>query len=343
VSDGAVKCLVWDLDDTLWEGILLEGGGAALRPGVRETIVELDTRGILQSIASRNDRDVAMARLAELGVAEYFLHPQVSWGPKSDAIRRIAESLNLALDAFAFIDDQPFERDEVKFALPDVLCLDAAASSGLLARPELKPRFVTPDSAQRRSLYLRDADRKRDEESFEGPKEEFLAGLGIVFTVERAGPGDLERAEELTVRTHQLNSTGYTYSYEELDAFRTSPDHLLLVASLDDRYGTYGRIGLALVEKRAADWRLKLLLMSCRVMSRGVGGVLLTTICRRAQAARVRLQAEFIANDRNRIMLVAYRFAGFQDGGTDGGVNLLEANLDRQFAYPPNIRVVEPE
>ena len=93
------------------------------------------------------------------------------------------------------------------------------------------------------------------EREFVGTNEEFLATLGMIFTIAPAGEEDLQRAEELTVRTNQLNSTGYTYSYEELDALRESPDHLLLVATLADRFGSYGKIGLALVEKGEPDWR----------------------------------------------------------------------------------------
>ena len=91
------------------------------------------------------------------------------------------------------------------------------------------------------------------------------------------------RAEELTVRTHQLNTTGYTYSYEELDELRHSPDHLLLIAGLDDVFGSYGKIGLSVVELGPQSWTIKLLLMSCRVISRGVGTVMLTHIMKLAK------------------------------------------------------------
>ena len=78
----SVKCVAWDLDNTLWNGTLLEGGVTALRPGVMDVLRELDRRGILQSIASKNDHDLAMAKLTELGVADFFLYPQINWGAK---------------------------------------------------------------------------------------------------------------------------------------------------------------------------------------------------------------------------------------------------------------------
>ena len=107
-------------------------------------------------------------------------------------------------------------------------------------------------------MYRDQIARNQAEANFVGPNEEFLASLDMTFTIAPAAREDLQRAEELTVRTNQLNSTGRTYSYEELDALRESPEHLLLVASLQDRFGSYGKIGLALIEKGDQDWKLNL-------------------------------------------------------------------------------------
>ena len=101
-------------------------------------------------------------------------------------------------------------------------------------------------------MYQSQLAREEIESEFEGTSEQFLASLGMTFTIAPARREDLQRAEELTIRTNQLNATGRTYSYDELDALRESPDHLLLVASLTDRFGSYGKIGVALVEKGAA-------------------------------------------------------------------------------------------
>jgi FkbH-like protein len=334
---GAVKCLIWDLDNTVWDGILLEDPEVRLRPGVAEALAALDSRGILHSIASRNEHDLAIAKLKELGLDEYFLYPKINWGTKSDSVAAIARDLNLGIDALAFIDDQPFEREEVRFIHPPVLCVDALDLQELLDRPELNPRFITEDSKMRRRMYQADIARNQAEESFTGASEEFLATLGMAFTIAPCREEDLKRAEELTVRTHQLNTTGYTYSYEELDAFRQSDHHLLLVCSLTDKYGTYGKIGLALIEKGPEVWTLKLLLMSCRVMSKGVGTILINHILSLAKAAGVRLVAEFVSNDRNRAMLVTYKFAGFREVERRGEVAVLENDLTRIQPPPPYV------
>src|SRR6185295_7764611 len=102
-----IKCVVWDLDNTMWNGILLENEAVALRPNVIELLRFFDERGILLSIASKNDEPSAWRRLEELGIANYFLYPQINWMPKSENIKVIAEQLNIGLDTFAFIDDNP--------------------------------------------------------------------------------------------------------------------------------------------------------------------------------------------------------------------------------------------
>ncbi len=335
-----IKCVVWDLDNTLWRGTLLEGDAQPVSAQTAEIIRELDRRGILQSIASRNDPALALQRLREQGLGEYFLRPQIGWGAKSASVAAIAKHLNIGLDAVAFVDDEPFERAEVASELPAVRCIDAALVPQLLTLPELNPRFLTDDAQRRRQMYLEDEQRASAETSFAGPKEEFLASLGMTFTIAPAREEDLQRAEELTVRTNQLNATGRTYSYEELDQLRVSPRHRLLVASLKDRFGDYGKIGLCLVELGEDAWTLKLMLMSCRVMSRGVGALLLSHVIHEAIGARARLLAEFVPTDRNRMMYVTYKFAGFSEHSTAAeGVQLLEHPLAQPPAFPPYVRV----
>ncbi|WP_394839503.1 HAD-IIIC family phosphatase [Pendulispora rubella] len=334
-----VKCVVWDLDDTIWDGILLEDVNVRVREEAIRVIRTLDERGILHSIASRNDPATAMAKLRELGLAEYFLYPQIHWGSKSTSIQEIAKALNFGIDAIAFVDDQPFERDEVSFAHPQVRCIDAADVAKMADLPEMNPRFVTDDSRVRRKMYQADIERKTVEDAHQGSPDEFLASLDMQFVIASAQEEDLKRAEELTVRTNQLNATGYTYSYDELAAFRQSTNHDLLIASLTDKYGTYGKIGLALLEKTAAVWTLKLLLMSCRVMSRGVGTVLLNHIIERARDAGALLRAEFVATNRNRQMYITYKFAGFREVDRNGNRSILENDFSNVQKFPSYIDV----
>jgi len=338
---GNIKCLIWDLDNTLWDGILSEGRGVELRSRAQTIIKTLDERGIVQSVASRNHHQDAERRLRELGLWEYFLYPQINWGSKVDSVRQVAERLNIALAAIAIVDDDPFERASIEHGLPEVTCLDGNRIEDLLSMPRLNP-LVTADSRQRRLMYQQDIVRQENEQAFVGSEADFLATLGMRFAVFPAQEDDLLRAEELTVRTHQLNSTGVSYCREELDAFRASPNHLLLMASLEDRFGEFGRIGLTLIEQKERLWCIRLLLMSCRVMSRGVGSVLLNYIISRAARAGVTLQAEFVPNDRNRVMAVTYGFAGFRQVAQTGASQILELSQPVAPPLPSYIRLDAP-
>ncbi|HEV2620310.1 MAG TPA: HAD-IIIC family phosphatase [Acidobacteriaceae bacterium] len=330
----SIKVVVWDLDHTIWDGTLLEDEVVTLIPGVVNVIQELDRRGILQSISSKNDHATAMAQLSAFGIAEYFLYPQINWGSKAISVNAIATAINVGIDSIAFIDDQSFEREEVAYSHPEVLCVDAIEFDSILERNEFIPRFVTDESKSRRLMYLSDIQRNAVEEKFEGPKEDFLATLGLKLMLGRATENDLQRAEELTKRTHQLNTTGRTYSYDELKAIMESPDHELLIAGLEDKFGTYGKIGLCLLECAAEHWTVKLLLMSCRVMSRGVGTIIINYLVSEANKAGVRLRAEFIRTDRNRMMYITYRFSHFEDIGEVDGVSILENDCSVVSDYP---------
>ena len=145
------------------------------------------------------------------------------------------------------------------------------------------------------------------------------------FYIREAKEDDLIRVQELTIRTHQLNSTGVTYGFEELNEYRKSDDHKLYVCELIDKFGSYGKIGIALVEL-GKEWHLKLLLMSCRVMNRGVGTVLLSYIMSEAKKNGSMLLADFKQTDRNKVMYVSYKFANFKECSNDGSGNIVFEN-----------------
>jgi methoxymalonate biosynthesis protein len=306
-----IKCLVWDLDNTLWQGTLLEGDQVWLPDAVRETIVELDARGVLHSVASKNDRELAWERLARLGIDAYFVLPEIGWGPKSDSVRRIAEGLNFAHRAVAFIDDQAMERAEVSFHLPEVRCYPAEQATILPELPEFSPAVATVDSRHRRQMYQAGFRRDAERAEFTGPDEDFLRSLELVMRIGRATEEDLSRVEELTVRTSQMNATGVYYSATTLRGLLADPRHEVLVITLTDRFGPHGAVGIVLLDKHPGVWHLKLLATSCRVVSFGAGSTILNWLINQAAVAHAHVVADFRGTDRNRMMEVAYRFAGF--------------------------------
>ena len=108
-EDRKIKCVIWDLDNTIWNGTLLEDQTVILRPNITEIIRTLDERGILQSICNRNSYEQVFEKLREFKLAEYFIYSQVNWSPKSESIAAIAKAINIGTDTLAFIDDQQFE------------------------------------------------------------------------------------------------------------------------------------------------------------------------------------------------------------------------------------------
>lgn len=340
-----IKCVVWDLDETLWDGTLLESEQVRLKPGMKEILHTLDERGILQSVCSKNDYNHAMTALKERGLDHLFIYPQIGWDAKSILIGNIQRELNIGFDSILFIDDQMFELDEVNSVHPDIFCMQTIDRRAFLDIAELNPKFITVDSARRRSMYMDDMQRKQDEQTYNGPKEQFLSQLNMEFMISPATEEDLARASELTVRTHQLNATGVTYDHDELNRFRQSDSHRLYLCELTDKYGTYGKIGLVLAEITDTHWHLKLLLMSCRVMSRGVGTILLSFMMDQAKQDGKKMLADFRKTDRNKMMYITYRFANFKeiDVREDGELLLLENDLSVVQKYPEYIRIIVKE
>jgi FkbH-like protein len=337
----AVKCLVWDLDDTLWDGVVLEGDRPVPRPEAVAALKALDERGILHAVASRGDHEVALAHLAEHGLDRMFCALEVGWGPKSEAVRRIARGLNIGLDTIAFTDNDVVERAEVAAALPQVRCYPAEQVGSLASLPEFRTGTVTAESRRRRESYLTERERTEAEQRFDGSAAQFLASLDLELTVVPATEADLDRARELTVRTHQLNTTGITYDLDELRALCASSEHDVLVARLRDRFGDYGTVGLAVVAHLGDDAVLELLLMSCRVMSRGVGSALLGDIVRDAVERRRRPVARFLRTPVNKVMLVTLRFAGFEVVERDGDRMLLARTSPDPLPVPAHVRLVD--
>jgi FkbH-like protein len=338
----AVKCLVWDLDDTLWDGVVLEGDRPRPFAAAVHTLKTLDGRGILHAVASRGDRAVAGRHLTEHGLADFFCLLDIGWGAKSEAVRRVAAELNIGLDTVAFTDNDPVERAEVAAALPMVRCYAAEHVAGLADLPEFRPEYLTDDSRQRRHRYLDQRRRAVAEQEFPGSPAQFRASLDLTMTLRRATGDDLARVHELTVRTHQLNTTGRTFGMDQLRELCTSKRHQVIVASLTDRFGDYGTIGLAVVGLAGADAVLELLLMSCRVMSRGVGSVLLDHILRDAVARGRRPVAPFVRTPVNQTMLITLRFAGFELVEQDGDRMVLAFDARRPLpAAPAHVRVVD--
>jgi FkbH-like protein len=270
VAAKMAKVVVWDLDHTVWDGILLEDGaaGVTIRKGVREAMAALDARGILQSVASKNNSDEAVAALAHHGLTDLMLAPQIGWGPKSASLTRLAQILNLGLDSFVFIDDQPFERGEVSEAHPQVTVLPETIVDTLLDRPQFDVP-VTPESQGRRALYAVEAQRVLAASDAGSDYDTFLRSCNLELMIERLTRNDSERVFELSQRTNQLNVAATRYTRDEVAALVSGAHGKQgWTMRCKDRFGDYGLIGFALFDP--AKGELLDFFMSCRVQRKRV-------------------------------------------------------------------------
>lgn len=265
----AAKLVVWDLDETLWHGILAEDGieGVKVRPEAIAAIKALDERGIVHSIASKNDADLVDKALKHFGLDEYFLYPQIGWGPKSISIKHLAEQISLGIDSFVFVDDQPFERAEVGNAHPQMRILTHEDVDKL---PEFDffPTSVTEESKNRRAMYKADEVRAQALVAGGDDYEEFLRKANMSLIIDRLDDKNMPRVHELSGRTNQLNYNGYKYSLDELLALKDDENHACVTLTCRDNFGEYGLIGFVVVDKQIG--KIEQFFMSCRAQKKRV-------------------------------------------------------------------------
>ena len=322
-SRAKIKCVIWDLDNTLWEGILVEQGPSKLRlrPGVREFIEELDQRGILQSVASKNNPEEATDVLKSLDVAEYFLFPQISWSPKSESIASIIQQLNIGADTVLLIDDSDFELEQVRNVLPDVRVVRADETGNLLSIPELDVP-VTDESRNRRKLYQLENARQVIKQGFGEDYKAFLKHCNIRMTLAAMTSQSLERVHELTQRTNQMNFSGNRYDRSRLEEILGSPNLDTYLIQCDDKFGSYGVVGFAIVDRNEP--RLTDLMFSCRIQSKRVEHAFLAyVIDKYTSSSYPTFSANYRKTPRNEPSGRVFSDLGFSESGFADGVSLL--------------------
>jgi len=330
------KCIVWDLDNTLWDGVHLEGD-IKVRPEARQVIEALDSRGVLHSIASRGEQELALATLRTTGLLDYFLVPQINWEPKPKNIISISKALQVSLDSIVFVDDDPFELAQVAYMLPEVMTVDAVLTRQLLVHPCFRVEQNTQEAQLRRRFYL-DEQARQDAQREYPNRKAFLQSCAMRLTLRPMHKGDLPRVLELMSRTHQLNTTGRVFAEEELVSILNDRrgGFCIKVADLTDRFGGYGTIGAAIVERCDSSWKLHLLAVSCRVLGRGVERAFLASLLDDAGKAGCALAlALFRETGRNRAMLALYQMMGFRKCGNCDGEGIAE--FSRVTEPPPAI------
>jgi FkbH-like protein len=358
----ARKCLVLDLDNTLWGGIAGEDGPAALQIGAGSAAGEafadfqralkgLQGRGVMLALCSKNnpaDVDAVFRARPEMPLRrEDFVAERVNWDPKPANLVAIAEELNIGTDALVFADDNPAERAIVRGALPEVAVLDLpsdpAAFADTLRRTTLFDRLdVTGDDRAKTEQYAQQS-RRRQFERGTGDMGSYLAGLETELVVRPAGPEDLSRVHQLVTKTNQFNLTTRRYSPAELERFLADGRYDLTIARLRDRFGDMGVIAFYLVRREGDTADIETFLMSCRALGRGAETALMNRMKRRYATLVERLNATFIRTAKNTPAVDFLAGQGFiLDGEEAGGIRRYHFRLRDGTEIPcAHIQVIE--
>ncbi|HEX9032353.1 MAG TPA: hypothetical protein VF834_10950 [Streptosporangiaceae bacterium] len=334
-----IKCVIWDLDNTLLTGVYLESPDQppAADPVLAGVVAELSGRGILQAIASRNPPEAG--RYAQQATGHDFAAVQCGWGAKSASVAAIMTELDLTADAVAFVDDDALERAEVSFAQPAILVLAPQDMTDAATWPQFSPAVVTEEARRRGELYLQRRARQEEAQAFGGSRDDFLRYLRTRVVIGQAASADVPRLHELSVRTHQFNSAGTEVSEADFAALLGSPSHRVITVRLSDRFGDDGLVGACVLVTAAAGepgdgatvteqaaiparmgtrpdpdaWDMPLLMMSCRAMGRGVIEALLAWVCRAARASGAsQVRMPCVINSPNVPLRIALTGAGFR-------------------------------
>ena len=336
-----VKCVVLDLDNTLWGGVIGDDGpeGIAIGPygdgepfhRLQFYLRELKRRGILLAVCSKNDYEVAIEPfrthpemvLREADIAVFV----ANWDPKPDNIRSIRETLNIGLDAMVFLDDNPFERNLVREALPEVIVpeLPEDPSDYVRAIAELNLFEATSFSEEdrRRADLYRDEARRRELATSCTDITAYLRSLDMRIVLERFDEFHLSRVVQLLQRSNQFNLTTRRYQIADCRAMMEAPDTWVpWYLKLADKFGDNGLISVVILKPEPPDLRVDSWLMSCRVLGRGVEAYAMNRVVELArQHGCDAVVGEYLPTAKNRMVKDFYQRFGFApvEERPDGG------------------------
>ena len=344
------KCVIVDLDNTLWPGVLAETGAPfAWEPsisgvfsfigvyfGLHEALLCLKKRGIVLACVSKNDEAVVRAlwkypdsypRERLLSLDDFVTH-RINWNDKVDNIRSIADELGFALEAFLFVDDNPVERERVRQRLPEVEVWGedlVALRRSLLDDARLQVARMTNESSRRTELMKAKLGRQRLQAEA-ADETSYLASLQIRISVERiAQDAHFDRIDELFRRTTQFNTTGRVFTASQLRELAAASDARIFALHVSDRFADHGLVGAAVIENGAITG----LVMSCRVLGLGIEHRFLQHVLDAAGSDH--LTATIVPTARNQPVRNIYRDNGF----------VIEGDLWRWQRAPQRARVPE--
>jgi FkbH-like protein len=331
----ARKCLVLDLDNTLWGGVIGDDGLAGIRLGQGDPEGEafiafqkyakaLKERGVILAVCSKNTESVAREvfekheeMVLRLGDISCFM---ANWEDKAGNIKRIAEQLNIGMNSLVFVDDNPAERAIVRDVCPDVAVPEMPEDPAEYVEALDRYRYfetmtISAEDLQRTAFYRASTERETLEASATD-MDSFLISLELRAKVVPISAANLERSAQLIGRSNQFNLTTRRYSTADLQAMLKKPDWVTRTISLKDRFGDNGLISVVLANIEQESLRIDTWLMSCRVLKRGVERLQLDDLAEIARARGLsKIVGEYIPTAKNALVVAHYKSLGFEKIG----------------------------
>lgn len=338
------KALAVDLDNTLWRGVvgeegserlLMDSGPGAPYRAVQRAMLDLHRRGILLAICSKNNPAEALEVIDHhpgmLLRRPHFAAMRINWADKAQNLREIAAELNIGLDAIAFLDDNPAERDWVRRQLPDVTVIELpddpfGYAPALRAMPQFERLTLSSDDRERGRYYREQQDRA-EFQAGAGSLEDFYRGLQMRVAIEPLTPATLARAAQLTQKTNQFNLTTRRYTEEQLSRL-TPPQWGIYTLRAQDRFGDNGLVGVAILKFDSDVAEVDTLLLSCRVIGRTIETAFLAALARAAyDRGAAKLVGWYVPTPKNAPARDVYRMHGFAPAGEGAGASRWELAL----------------
>ena len=350
LKGGSKKCLVLDLDNTCWGGVIGDDGLDGIAIGTETAYAEaftnfqnyvkkLHSRGITLAVCSKNDFENAK---------EGFSHPdsilkfdnftsfQANWEPKSLNIENIAKDINIGLDSLVFVDDNPAEREIVRSQLGHVSVPEVGNDAANYIRyvdrnGYFEPVAISADDLKRNKQYEQNKQRKAASATFAN-YDEFLASLEMTAEIDGFKDVYLERITQLTNKTNQFNLTTKRYTSAEIEAIASSENHVCIYGRLIDKFGDNGLIALSAAEVKGNEAHLDLWLMSCRVLKRGMEQAMLDEMVSRCLEKGVtKIIGYYYKTAKNSMVESLYETFGFSLASKDGDNTVWELSIDNTY------------
>lgn len=314
------KCIVLDLDNTLWGGIVGEDGIGGIKLGpepaglafmeFQKTLLALQQRGIILAINSKNNYDDAMKVIREHPYMvlreDHFTSLKINWNDKASNMKEIASELNIGLDSLVFFDDDPVNREYMQNSFPEILTVDLPKDPSeyteiLQNMKEFDVLNITQEDHQRGKMYLEQRKRS-DLEKTTLDLPSFLKQLNLRILIKPANEFTIPRISQLTLKTNQFNLTTKRYQENDIRKFSQSGDYLVGCAQVEDKFGDNGITGVFIVKKENnKEWLIDSFLLSCRVMGREIEKGILDFIINKAKDAGIeQIKAQFIPTAKNK-------------------------------------------